>query len=61
MVEELKDLTEHQLITVTGQIQSISVVEQLTKKGTGKQLSKQDVILADGTGACRGVAWTNRF
>ena len=56
-IEELKDLTEHQQLNVTGKIQSISVVEQLVKKGTGKQLSKQDFVIVDGTGACRGVAW----
>ena len=43
-IEELKDLTEHQQLNVTGKIQSISVVEQLVKKGTGKQLSKQDFV-----------------
>lgn len=32
-------------------------MEQVVKKGIGKQLSKQDFVIADGTGTCRGVAW----
>ena len=42
---------------MTGKVQSISIVEQLVKKGTEKQLSKQDFVIAYGAGTCRGVAW----
>jgi len=35
----------------------VSATEQVLVKATGKQLTKQDVILADGTAACRCVLW----
>ena len=36
---------------------SVSAVEELVKKGTGKQLRKQEFVIADTTASCRGVAW----
>lgn len=53
-LEELKDLSEHRQINVTGKVQSIFVVEHLVKKGTGKQLSKQDFDIANGTEGWHG-------
>ena len=35
----------------------LSSVEEVVLKGSGKQLSKRDVKLADGTDACRCVLW----
>lgn len=56
-LEQLKDLSEHQQISVTGKVQSIAEVEQVFIKSTGKQLSKQEFVFADGTAACRAVVW----
>ena len=56
-IEELKDAVEHQCVCVSGKVQSISGVEQVLVKATGKQLTKQEVVLADGTAACRCVLW----
>ena len=56
-IEELKDAVEHQYVCVSGKVQSISAVEQVLVKATGKQLTKQEVVLADGTAACRCVLW----
>ena len=39
--EELKDAVEHQCVCVSGKMQSISAVEQMLVKATGKQLSKR--------------------
>lgn len=56
-LEDLKDLAEHQQVTFTGKVLSVSAVEELVKKGTGKQLHKQDFVIVDTTASCRGVAW----
>ena len=56
-LEEVKDLAEHQKITITGKILSISKPEQIVKQRNGKQLRKQDFAIDDSTGALRGVAW----
>ena len=56
-LEELKDLAEHQLISVRGKVQSVSPLEQVLLKTAGKQLTKWEVILTDGTAACRCVLW----
>jgi len=56
-VEEIKDVAEHQSVSLSGKVQSISPIEQVLVKATGKQLNKQEIILADGTAACRCVLW----
>lgn len=38
-------------------MQSVSPIEQVLVKATGKQLNKQEILLADGTAACRCVLW----
>ena len=48
-LEELKDAVEHQQVTFTGKVLSVSAVEELVKKGTGKQLCKQEFVIADTT------------
>ena len=55
-IEELKDLQEHQHINVVGKVQSILPVEEIKGK-CSKKLVKQDFVLADCTGVCRGVTW----
>ena len=56
-LEELKDAAEHQQVAFTGKVLSCSAVEELVKKGAGKQLRKQDFVIADSTTSCRGMAW----
>ena len=58
-LEELKDVAEQQQIT---EVQSVATVEQVLLKATWKQLSKQEILLADCTAACRGAAckWSRR-
>lgn len=56
-LEEVKDLAEHQKITITGKILSTSKPEQIVMQRNGTQLRKQDFAIADSTGALRGVAW----
>ena len=58
-LEEVKDLAEHQQITITGKVLSISKSEQIVSKSSGKHLIKQDFAIADSTAAVRGVAWEN--
>ena len=41
-LEELRDLAEHQQVSVRGKLQSISAVEQVFSKTTGKLLSKNE-------------------
>ena len=60
-LEQLKDLSEHQQISVTGKVQSIAEVEKVLIKSTGKQLCKQEFVIADGTAACRAVAWEDKI
>ena len=60
-LEQLKDLSEHQQISVTGKVQSIAEVEKVLIKSTGKQLCKQEFVIADGTAACRAVAWEDNI
>ena len=38
-------------------VQSVATIEQVLLKATGKQLSKQEILLADCTAACRCVLW----
>ena len=52
-IEELKDAVEHHCICVSGKVQSVSAVEYVIVKATGKQLTKRKVVLTDGTAACR--------
>lgn len=56
-LEDLKDLAEHQQVTFTGKVLSVSAAEEMAKKGTRKQLHKQDFVIVDTTASCRGVAW----
>ena len=56
-LEELKDLAEHQRVSFTGKVTSVSSVEELVKKSNGKSLRKQDFVIADTTESCRGVLW----
>ena len=60
-LEQLKDLSEHQQISVTGKVQSIAEVEKVLIKSKGKQLCKQEFVIADGTAACRAVAWEDKI
>ena len=56
-LEEIKDLSEHQQVTVSGKIQSVCAPDKITIKSSGKQLLKQEFVIADCTFVCRGVAW----
>ena len=56
-LEELKDLCEHQQVSLTGKVQLLLAVEEVVVKSTGKRLSKQEFVFADCTAACRGVLW----
>ena len=56
-VEEVKNLAEHQKITITGKILSTSKPEQIVMQRNGSQLRKQDFAIADSIGALHGVAW----
>ena len=56
-LEEVKDAAEHQCVSLSGKVQSISPIERVLVKATGKQLNKQEIIIADGTAACRCVVW----
>ena len=56
-LEELKDAAEYQQVTFSGKVLSISAVEELVKKGTGKHLCKQEFVVADATASSPGVAW----
>ena len=56
-LELLKDVAEHQRVTVTGKVLSVSGTEQITMKSSGKLLTKRDFVIADCTAVYRGVAW----
>jgi len=60
-LEEVKDLVEHQQVTITGKVLSTSKPEQVMSKNSGKHLNKQDFAIADSTAAVRGVAWENHL
>ena len=55
-IEQLKDLQEHQYINVVGKVQSVLPGEEIKGKCSMK-LVKQDFVLADCTGVCKGVIW----
>ena len=57
LLEQLKELSEHQQISVTGKVQLVAEVEKVFIKNTGKQLSKQEIVLADGTAAYKAIVW----
>ena len=58
-LEDLKNLAEHQQVTFTGKVLSVSAVEELVKKDSGKQFHKQDFVIADTTASCRGWHGSN--
>lgn len=61
-LEELKDVAEHQRISISGKVVAfLSPVEQIVMKGAGKHLSKRELKVADGTAACRCVIWENHI
>lgn len=60
-LEELKDLAEHQKVTITGKVLSTSKTKQVVVKSSGKCVNKQDFAIADSTAAVRGVAWENHL
>jgi len=55
-LELVKDVAEHQHVTVTGKVVSASGTEQVTIKNSGKCLLKMDFVIADCTAVYRGVA-----
>ena len=56
-LELLKDVAEHQQVTVTGKVVSVSDTEKITMKSNGKSLLKLDFVIADCSSVYRGVAW----
>ena len=58
-LEELKDVAEHQYVSVTGIVNSLFSIEKITVKSTGKELRKRDFLLADTTAVYmyRCAAW----
>lgn len=57
LYKKLKDLYEHQQVSLTGKVQLVLVVEEVVFKSTGKRPSKQEFVFADCTASCRGVLW----
>ena len=60
-LEEIKDIAEHQQVTITGKVLSALKPEEITIKTNGKRLKKQEFAISDGTAALRGVAWENHI
>ena len=56
-LQELKDVAEHQYISVSGKITSLFPTEKITIKSTGHHLTKMVFLLADQTAVYRSVAW----
>jgi len=56
-LEEIKDISELQLVTFIGKVTWLSQSEELMKKGGEKKLKKRDFLIADSTSSCRGVVW----
>jgi len=56
-LELVKDVAEHQHVTITGKVVSVSATEQVILKNSGKSLLKMDFVIADCTAVYRGVAW----
>ena len=56
-IEGVSGLAVNQRVNVTGKIQSGEGAEKVEVKSRGGTLTKQDSVIADCTGAIRGVAW----
>ena len=55
-IAQIVDLTVNQGIRVVGKVVKVTDVE-VVKRGDGKELKKQNVVLGDETGSCRMVLW----
>lgn len=56
-LEEVKDVMEHQQVSITGKVTLLLEIEELMKKSNKKVLRKHDFVIADSSGSCRGVVW----
>ena len=56
-IEGVSGLAVNQRVNVTGKIQSVGEAEKVEARSRGGTLTKQDFVIADCTGAIRGVAW----
>jgi len=56
-LDELKDITEHQQVSISGKVTSLLKIEEVVKKSSGKMLKKRDFVIANSTASCRGVIW----
>ena len=60
-LEMLKDVNEHQYITVKGKVISVCSEEKITVKNSGRVLTKRDCLFADSTAVYRCVAWEDQI
>ena len=60
-LEDLKDVAEHQYMSVTGKITSLFPIERIKVKSSGTELQKRDFFLSDQTGIYRCVAWESHI
>ena len=56
-ISDIASLTGSQEIEVKCKVVKVNEVSTVKKSGDGKELRKQDVIIADETGSCRLVLW----
>ena len=56
-LEEMKDCSENQYVTIVGKVVSIESPEVVKVKDSRKELHKQEFVIADCTATCRGVLW----
>ena len=60
-LEMLKDVNEHQYITVKGKVISVCSEEKIMVKNSGRVLTKRDCLFADSTAVYRCVAWEDQI